>query len=83
MSVRKQGDSGTRWSHNSASSPGGAERAPKWTKVGDQLRCDSCLEEKGRAEEAAGGDCCKQLFLIHISLHNQIMRPTTFSIIHR
>lgn len=40
-------------------------------------------KRRAPAEEAAGGDCRKQLFLIHISLHNQIMRPTTLSIIPR
>ena len=44
--VRKQGGSGACCSHSSTSSPGGAERAPKWTEVGDRLRGDSCLDEK-------------------------------------
>lgn len=82
-SAKKRVVPGARWNHSSASSPEGAQRAPKCSEVGNQLHRDSCFQRRAPAEEAAGGDCCKQLFLIHISLHNQIMRPTTFSIIHR
>lgn len=47
LSVGKPGYSGARWSHHSASSRGRADRAPKWTEVGDQLRHDSCFLKKG------------------------------------
>lgn len=47
LSVGKPDYYGARWSHHSASSRGGAARAPKWTEVGDQLRRDSCFLEKG------------------------------------
>lgn len=66
-----------------AAAPGGRSGLPGGRKWEANFCRDSGLERKGPAEEAAGGDCRKQLFLIHISLHNQIMRPTTFSIIHR
>jgi hypothetical protein len=52
----------------------------KWTT---KLTATAARKRRALAKAATGGNCCKQLFLIHISLHNLIMRPTTFSIIHR
>lgn len=63
--------------------PEGRSGLPSGRKWATNFAATPAWNGRARAEEAAGGDCCKQLFLIHISLHNQIMRPTTFSIIHR
>lgn len=61
----------------------GRSGLPSGRKRATNFAATPAWKRRAPAEEAAGGDCCKQLFLIHISLHNQIMRPTTFSIIHR
>lgn len=63
--------------------PEGPSGLPSVRKWATNFTETPVFKRRAPAEEAAGGDCCKQLFLIHISLHNQIMRPTTFSIIHR
>ena len=63
--------------------PEGPSGLPKGWKWATNFAEAPASKRRAPAEEAAGGDYCKQLFLIHISLHNQIMRPTTFSIIHR
>ena len=79
-SARKQGDSGAAKATALPATPEGLSGLPSGPPNSPRLLLPG---EGPPAEEAAGGDCRKQLFLIHISLHNQIMRPTTFSIIHR
>lgn len=46
-SAKKRVVPGARWNHSSASSPEGAQRAPKCSEVGNQLHRDSCFQEKG------------------------------------